>query len=440
MIRPLIQLVMAAALAVSVAVIAEETARRTEHRQLEELSREIARDVERLRGWTFQDPVPTSFVARHEVTQMLLKELAQEYPDELLRADEAFFKMVGILPHSHDLKADLLDIMTSQIGGYYDPKDKTFHIVEDLTERYGPLPLAVVIAHELTHALDDQRFDLKKLMDSAGKDEDRMFAVTAMGEGSATVLMNRYLVERLEQLGSAAVGLAIFSAVSLMQDRESMEMLMSAPRYYQTLVARYTAGEAFMRYGAIYTEGETETERHAAALARAAEDLPQSSEQILHPAKYWRPEHRDDPVLIDSADVRSLLEQVGLNVSHEQTAGELLCAIVTQRRGAAMDGLTADQWTNPAAAGWGGDRFYLVGSAGEQTPAGIWFTLWDTPQDRTEFLNAYRGGRYDLIEWGDRGAVLLFNIDAAAQRLLRNLLMEHPPEVTQSGKPWPHRP
>src|ERR1051325_6717256 len=75
-----------------------------ERKRLADLSEQIARDVERLRGWEFQNP------------------------EKELRADEAFLKTIGAIPDTADLKQEMLDVMTAQVAGYYDPKDKTFYI------------------------------------------------------------------------------------------------------------------------------------------------------------------------------------------------------------------------------------------------------------------------------------------------------------------------
>lgn len=412
----------------------------SEQQRLAALAEQISKEVERLRGWEFEGPVKTDIVQRDQISRKLIEEMAEEYPEERLRADEAFLKTIGALPRRVDAKAELLDVMTAQIGGYYDPKDKTFYIVADVARRYGPLPLAVVIAHELTHALDDQRLDLKKLIDSAEMDEDRSFAAAAVVEGSATVLMNRYLIAELEKKGSATFGLVLFSAVSLLQEREAMEKLARSPRYFHTMIARYTAGEAFLRYGALRSDGDSEGARHTEALLRAAEDLPQSSEQILHPAKYWDSEERDHPVVVDSASAKALLQEAGLRAVHEQTAGELLCALVTQGQVDLAQALAASgQWTNAAATGWGGDRFFLVESeaAPEGSPEqrGVWFTFWDTPEDREEFLAAY-GVAAERIMLGDRGAVLLLGLDAAVREKVTKLVRKTPPKLMRNGEPW----
>ena len=106
-------------------------------------------------------------------------------------------------------------------------------------------------------------------------------------------------------------------------------------------------------------------------LLKVAKRPPTSSEQILHPEKYWDADKRDHPVVVDDERMERMILSDGFHVVHKDTVGELLCAILTSPADKKLNIMLASQagyWTNDDAAGWGGDRFYLLarGSSAEE--------------------------------------------------------------------------
>jgi hypothetical protein len=118
---------------------------------------------------------------------------------------------------------------------------------------------------------------------------------------------------------------------------------------------------------------------------------PLSSEQILHPKKYWNKAQRDDPVRI-AIDASALPKD--WKVLGQDTLGELSLALFTQpfaERGG-LDvaknplSIMGVQYTNKAAEGWGGDRLVLLGNGDARVLYLV--TVWDTPEDENEFFAA----------------------------------------------------
>jgi hypothetical protein len=180
----------------------------------------------------------------------------------------------------------------------------------------------------------------------------------------------------------------------------------------------------------------------------ARKDPPQSTEQILHPDKYWDGAKRDQPIVIDDAAAAKWLAQPGRSIVHADTIGEMLIAILTSPRGASLNlptMPTSEAWTNAAASGWGGDRFYLLASGDNADAAradlknlkGVWVTAWDTPKDRDEFVAALPKGSLasgavaDTV--GDSVAVVYFGIDDAERGALTTRLRETPLAMTRGG-------
>jgi hypothetical protein len=247
-------------------------------------------------------------------------------------------------------------------------------------------------------------------------------------------------------------------------EAERSKPFLEAPAYFHTIVGRYTLGMLFLlrnNMGLLLSPdaGKTVGERFLAA----AKNPPVSSEQILHPAKYWEDAQRDLPVTINDESVKRILAKAGLASLHHDTFGEILIAITCRPAGDAlnlMNASSAAAWTDSAAIGWGGDRFYLLaprgddadeGSAGSSVesdrpmpPAedlrGLWITAWDTPADRQEFTAAYAvehgedGPRFVLM--GDRAAALLFHMDEGEAAALEDALLTSPPVFLKGDKNW----
>jgi hypothetical protein len=183
----------------------------------------------------------------------------------------------------------------------------------------------------------------------------------------------------------------------------------------------------------------------------ACRNPPASSEQILHPHKYWDPEQRDDPVIVDDDHVERLIRREGMQVVHKNTVGELLCGLLATDENRELNLIAATMptyWTNDAAAGWGGDRFFLLAEGADTESArkslkglkGVWVTLWDTPDDRDEFVESYEIERElasrTVFPHGERGAVFLFGFDRKQREGLQRSFEQSPPPLTKSDRPW----
>jgi hypothetical protein len=323
---------------------------------------------------------------------------------------------------------------------------------------YGPLFNRVLIAHELTHALDDQHVDLDRMMRARERTEDWGLAVGAVAEGSATSLMTVYMT-RLVRSGEYDV--AALQEV-MKAEAERSKAFFDAPPYFATLAATYMCGLHFLLRGeSALTAMAGAKDQVGEDFLAAAKDPPRSTEQVLHPDKYWKRSERDEPVVIDDAWAEKLLarEVPGWRVAHKDTVGELLCAVLTNPRGRKLNPqlmANASYWTNTAAKGWGGDRFFLLAPAeagrdsensggsengrGESVaPRGVWITAWDTAKDADEFVAAYEERNPDpartMVRIGARMIAFLFGLGAGAAPLAARL-GETPPPASRAWNPW----
>jgi hypothetical protein len=410
------------------------------------LADEVAKEVEQLRGWAFKRPVKKERItitrAKEDIRRMLL---AGDTSERRARI-QALLRMAGLIPHDCDLVATSLTVLDQQVAGYYEPETRTLRLVD----RPNPMPQFVermILAHELTHALDDQYVDLADLMKPGGGTEDSDFVATAIGEGSATALMLQHMFAA-QQSGRFSMGDLTQYMTEELERARTLELL---PRYFSAMFGSYVVGAAFLAKGELTTLlAQPDNRAIGDALVAARRALPRSSEQVLHAEKYWDPARRDEPIVFDDKAIDLWLWRDGRHVVHRDTIGELLTAILTAPTGASRDITalqTAAAWTNSGAAGWGGDRFYLLADRtgpdalrSTKRLQGVWLTAWDTPRDRDEFLAALDRGspapNSVAVPVGRQLAVVFVAIPQAERESLTRRLVLLPVPMTRGARPW----
>lgn len=301
----------------------------------------------------------------------------EEFPPELVAAEQAFYQRMGLLGPDDDLEELLLSLYASQVLAFYDPRTGAFTLVGPV-ERIGPLE-RVVIAHEHTHALQDQRWDLEgtRIRDHSRSDE--IIAHASLAEGDAVAVMFDWAAREL----SVADLVGVANSALTRQDERLMRRL--PPIIRRQLESPYLDGFAFVN--ALRGRGDW------AAVDAVWEDRPRSTEQILHPELY--PDEL--PVEIEIADLAPRLGP-GWTTSYAQTLGEMQIGVwlADGRQGEnLLPGLPGPLPRADAAAGWGGDRLVsLDGPDGAWAVA--WQTDWDSPADARQFRSAAAAVMEDL--------------------------------------------
>ncbi len=289
----------------------------------------VARRVEALRRLEFEQiPDPQiSDVAR--LRRLAKAALAKPGVGRQLAAGEAELRLLGLLDAEQSLSEVATDV-TALAAAYYDPRREELFLVGDAVPA-GPQLAEFVLAHELTHALEDQRFGLPE---SEGLSDDRVLAESALVEGTATALMGEYARHHLDPFMLASESAAIEAGAGG-----------ELPRFAQAEVdftyfegARFV--EELVRLGKAWALADFAFERR----------LPATTEQILHPEKYL-----DDEPALPVAPPRQA--GPGWRAVDTGSLGEFGTREVLR---AAEAGLGADR----AAAGWGGDRYRLFARRG----------------------------------------------------------------------------
>jgi hypothetical protein len=177
----------------------------------------------------------------------------------------------------------------------------------------------------------------------------------------------------------------------------SGDSLENTPPYlWLPLLAVYLRGEGFL----VHTAGINMLARAADAedVERAFKTPPKSSEQVLHPEKYWKDSKQDDPVKV-TIDTKHLPK--GWSVEGEDTLGELYLGLLTtppdERKGLSANPMAVIgvKYTNKASTGWGGDRLVLLKSGDQRFLELV--TAWDTQKDAEEFCAVFHDDAHPIF-------------------------------------------
>ena len=321
----------------------------------------VLRETSEIRQLSILRQVKSGAQSRPEIERMIIKNMDEDTTPEELRASELSLKKLGLLPPDFQLRPFIIKLLTEQVAGYYNPKVQEFYLA-DWIDVDGQKP---VIAHELTHALQDQHFNLRRFENWPKGDSDAELAAHALIEGDATLTMMEYIKRNplralafLKSMTSSAGG--------------SSEQIERAPRALrESLLFPYQEGLNWV--GQLYQRNGW------SGVSQAFKDLPQSSEQILHPEKYFV---HEAPLKVNLPDVRPLLGAGWKRIDYDVNGEWGYYLILDEFLQAAAE-------SQRAAAGWGGDRcaVYEEPKTGDVLMAHL--SAWDTEADAVEFFDAY---------------------------------------------------
>jgi hypothetical protein len=336
-----------------------------------QLAQAMLRQVVTIRGLSPRSQVPCVVSSRTDVERFLHEVIATQLPPAKLEMEELVYQTIGLVPKSFDYKKGLIALYVSQIGGYYDPEKKQFVMAD-----WIPADLqAAVAVHELTHALQDQHFDLKKLLDPKQENGDTLLAHSAISEGDAMIVMSDYERSARKQ--------------SLLREEASIDALVSQPQHGAVaqeeglnqpvpeslkaiLLFPYTSGLRFMHVA--LRKG-----KDGSMLDKVFRNPPTTTREILHPEDYW---DLTAPKSSVPAISELHLDDNQDHVVYSDVLGEFLVYVTL-----CADGAQRQQCAE-AAQGWIGDRIAVVDRGGTHRKI-IWVTRWESERDASEFALAY---------------------------------------------------
>lgn len=324
----------------------------------------VLREMSGITGLPIKGPLKKRIISRPEIKQILTENLHKDYTPEELHVQEAELKAFGLVPPDFNLERFLITFYTEQAAGFYDPHTKTMFIA-DWVE---PDVQQIVLAHELTHALQDQNFDLEKYLHGAADNDDATNARQAVVEGYAMAAMMQRMVAPmtiadLPSLDTMMSGL-------LDQQYKEFPAFSNAPFFFrfQSLFP-YAQGTGFMQHG---LAGGGSWERLNGLFLKP----PSSTKEIFEPKYYYDNLPLPDvslprpPLLESDTQLHRLTENVFGELGYYSLLGQLI----------------SEAEAKAVATGWAADRYILYECPGQNNYAIVARTRWSSADNALAFF------------------------------------------------------
>jgi len=359
----------------------QEAEQKISPQEAEELFRsvdEILQFASKDTSLPIKQPVKRTLTSRDQVVAYITKHMAEDEDAQRLRRSELVLKKFGLLPRDFDLQTFLLALLREQVAGYYDPKTKTVNLLDWVdVEQQRP-----VLAHELTHALQDQSFGLEKWMKAGAGDlaanrkdstqadiesDEAAAARQAVVEGQAMVVLIDYMLEPTGQsLKDSPQIVEALKQGMLVGTADSIQFH-NAPLYLkEALTFPY-------RYGIDFVADVLAKDGKEKAFAGVFANPPRTTREIMEPKTYLSGEHLEamrlpdfqktfksydlfDSGAVGEFDVAVLIDQyAGSKASHDLyphwRGGYYYAARPKSNADSTLGLLYVSRWSSPQAAG-----------------------------------------------------------------------------------------
>ena len=338
--------------------------------------------VEKARGVPFRAAVASALLPEKDLAKVLSRKLTEDLP---VPFDDyaASLAAVGLLEPVPNLEKRLTNLYSRQVVGFYDPAEKRFYVVPERSAQAsssatgpetGPLVEEALLAHELTHALQDQRLDLDRRMKRLKENGDALLALEAFLEGEATVVMAEVLVARLPAESRDLLGNDFLAEVVSNLGAASSGAIEGADGvpelFVRELLFPYAAGTAWIR--------KIRSGNGWGPIDEVYKRLPETTAEILHP------ERRGTSRLRLSAADRPRAEELptGASVLYADTLGEFALSFLLEQAG-------AGEGAQALAASWQDDRILFFRCPGAPAPVGfVWRLRCATAGDASRLAEA----------------------------------------------------
>ena len=279
---------------------------------------------------------------RQQVRDYLIHKFDEDLPPAELSGLQSALRLFGLIPDSLELRPTMIDVLTEQVAGYYDPDSNALYIPADIE----PFQLRIVVSHELVHALQDQYVRLDSII-SQRHANDRRSAAQAILEGQATVAQIPVLMPE-QKPDTLPLGWFWKQRSAMASQQTQMKQFAHAPLWIREgLIFPYLGGADFIVWF-----------RHKYFGVSVLDSMPRSTEQILHPERFALHDEPTELSFVNGADT----------VQWEDNLGEYETRLLFQQ-------LLGDE-TEAAtlATGWDGDRYEVLGP---NSDALVWYSVWD---------------------------------------------------------------
>ena len=338
----------------------------------------IVKTLSQITGLSEKHPVPYGRMSKTELRKFLNKRIKKTLKPDEIYADELSLKMFGLVPQDFDLKTSTIDLLTEQAAAFYDYDEKKLFMLEDSSFSDE----MTTLAHELSHALADQYFDLDKFMEDSPSNDDENLAHTAVVEGQASWLMIAYELatektktDKANPNSSEPAPLPTPEMVKSVGDGSEASMadypiLKNSPLYIQeSLLFPYSQGTIF--FDAVFKKMGKE------AFSAVFKDPPVDSSQIMHPEKYFNHEKPAKP------DLPKITSSMKIKEVTEGTMGEFDHSILLRQY---LGDVKAAQVSGHLLGG----QFQIVELGKLKHPILVYASQWDSNSSAAAYFAAYK--------------------------------------------------
>jgi len=348
-------------------------------RSVDEILRFASKDT----SFPIKHEVKRQLVSRDEVEAYVTKHTSEDEDAKRLRRSELVLKKFGLLPRDFDLGKFLVALLKEQVAGYYDPKTKTVNLLDWLgAEQQKP-----VLAHELTHALQDQSFNLEKYMKPADADLDKKKEITlqdiandeisttrqAVVEGQAMVVLVDYMLAPLgESLKGSPQVVEALKQGMLVGTADAVQF-QNAPIYMkEALTFPYRYGIDFI--AEMLAKGGREK-----AFATLFQNPPRTTRQIMEPQTYLSGEHLEPMPLPDFRQVFKNYDRFDVGA-----IGEFDLAVL-------IDQYAGTETSHQMYPNWRGGYYYAARAKGDPAAplALLYVSRWSNTERASQFAAIY---------------------------------------------------
>jgi hypothetical protein len=339
-------------------------------------------------GLPIKHPVKRQLADREQVRRFIEHRIEDDPDAKRLGREEIVLKKFGLLPRNFNLRSFLVDLLQEQVAGFYDAKSKTVYLLDWV----DPEQQKPVLAHELTHALQDQNFKLEKMSEAARRNDptglqadERISAQQAVTEGQAMIVLMDYTLSKMGTSVQQQPALVDLMQSEMSSADPSMVVFNRAPLFLQqVLLFPYRYGTLFERD--LLVKGGKER-----AFAGVLRNPPQETRQIMQPATY-----------LDGSDVPPLrpvsFDKIigsGYKKWDLSPMGEFdVYLLLTRYAGAETADVLGRQWRGGYY--WAGVTPSAARSDEEAHTTGdiasAYVSRWASADAATQFAAAYSGG------------------------------------------------
>jgi hypothetical protein len=280
--------------------------------------------------------------SRQQVRDYLIHKFDEDLPPAELGGLQSALRLFGLIPDSLELRPTMIDVLTEQVAGYYDPDSNALYIPADIE----PFQLRIVVSHELVHALQDQYVRLDSIINQRHAN-DRRSAAQAILEGQATVAQIPVLMPE-QKPDTLPLGWFWNQRSAMAAQQDQMKQFAHAPLWIREgLIFPYLGGADFIVWF-----------RHKYFGVSVLDSMPRSTEQILHPEKYGLHDEPTELRFVSRADT----------LQWEDNLGEYETRLLFQQL------LGEETEAATLASGWDGDRYEVLGPKSDVL---VWYSVWD---------------------------------------------------------------